>query len=170
MDNLLTTAGRLTGVHIETLAWETEFCDLAARFAHLPGTVALLSGGDLDCARYHLLGAFPWLTLCGQPNAAQLTIDGRTETIVSSPFEVLRTILDHYHLPEADCPVPMTAGLMGYLAQNDVSDDASIRRAMIFGTIMSSYVVEDFSLEPFKRIDDEALWARYHQFIRFITA
>jgi sugar/nucleoside kinase (ribokinase family) len=60
-------------------------------------------------------------------------------------------------------------GVMGYLARNRVSDDASIRRAMIFGTVMSSFVVEDFSLQPFRRLDQEAIWRRYHDFVRFIT-
>ncbi len=110
------TAGRLTGVHTETLAWETDFCDLAARFAHLPGTVALLSGGDLDCARYHLLGAFPWLTILGGRDTTQLTIDGQTEVVASSPFDVLRAVMDHFQLQDAVWPPPMAAGLMGYLA------------------------------------------------------
>lgn len=60
-------------------------------------------------------------------------------------------------------------GLMGYLARNDVHDDASIRRAMVFGTVMSSFVVEDFSLEGLKRIAEDGIWSRYHEFVRFIT-
>ncbi|MFH0947054.1 MAG: PfkB family carbohydrate kinase [Planctomycetota bacterium] len=60
-------------------------------------------------------------------------------------------------------------GMLGYLARNRVHDDASIRRAMVFGTVMSSFVVEDFSLEPFFRIETADLWDRYHEFVRFIT-
>ena len=60
-------------------------------------------------------------------------------------------------------------GMMGYLARNNVTDDASIRRAMVFGTVMSSFVVEDFSLEPFFRIEDGDIWDRYHEYVRFIT-
>lgn len=116
MDRLLTKAGPLTGVHTETLEWEAEFCELAARFSHLPGTVALLSGGDLDCARYHLLGAFPWLTLTGRHDATRLTIDGAAEEVSASPFDVLRAVLEHFRLPDADWPLPMAAGMMGYLS------------------------------------------------------
>ena len=39
---------------------------LAARFAAEPGTVLLLSGGELDCARHHILGLRPWLELLGE--------------------------------------------------------------------------------------------------------
>ncbi|MFG0318127.1 MAG: PfkB family carbohydrate kinase [Planctomycetota bacterium JB042] len=60
-------------------------------------------------------------------------------------------------------------GMMGYLAKNDSRDDGSIRRAMVFGTCMSSFVVEDFSLEPFRRLEKDDFWNRYHEFVRFIT-
>ncbi|MEJ2154601.1 MAG: aminodeoxychorismate synthase component I [Desulfobacteraceae bacterium] len=116
MDKLLTNAGRLTGVHTEILNWEADFCELAARFAHLPGTVALLSGGDLDCARHHVLGAFPWLILEGRHDTTRLTIDGVAEEISSSPLDVLRAVLKHFRLKDVDWPLPMAAGLLGYLA------------------------------------------------------
>ena len=112
----MTKAGGLTGVRTETLVWEADFCELVGRFAHLPGTVALLSGGDLDCARYHLLGLFPWLTLSGRCDATHLTIDGYTEEAAISPFDALRTVLKHFRLWDADWPLPMAAGLLGYLA------------------------------------------------------
>jgi para-aminobenzoate synthetase component 1 len=37
-------------VHSERLELQEPFVELVRRFAHLPGTVALLSGGTLDCA------------------------------------------------------------------------------------------------------------------------
>ncbi|MBI4880806.1 MAG: sugar kinase [Planctomycetes bacterium] len=60
-------------------------------------------------------------------------------------------------------------GMMGFLARNDLNDAAALRRAMVFGTVMSSFVVEDFSLAPFQRIGEAEIWSRYHDFIRFIT-
>ncbi len=103
---------------MHSLDLQEDFVDLAARFADLPGTVVLLSGGDLDCSRYHLLGAMPWLTLCARPRAARLTIDDRTLQLEADPFVVLRSILKHFHLKPGDpsLPPPMAAGLMGYLA------------------------------------------------------
>jgi para-aminobenzoate synthetase component 1 len=48
-----------TGVRVQPYPLKMPFIDLAARFAHLPGTVVLLSGSDLDSARYHLLDPGP---------------------------------------------------------------------------------------------------------------
>ena len=50
---------RVTGVHSERLDLHEPFVDVVRRFAHLPGTVALVSGGKLDCARHHILGVYP---------------------------------------------------------------------------------------------------------------
>lgn len=116
MDSLLQDAGRLAGVHMETVEWKKDFSDLAAHFAHLPGTVLLLSGGDLDCSRYHLLGAMPWLTLEARINETRLTIDGQAAVVHQNPFSVLRSVLNHFRLPDQQWPAPMAAGLMGYLA------------------------------------------------------
>lgn len=60
-------------------------------------------------------------------------------------------------------------GMLGYLTKTGATDDAAVRRAMVFGTVMSSFVVEDFSLAAFQRIDQDAMWHRYHEFVRFIT-
>lgn len=101
---------------METVEWNKDFSALAARFAHLKGTVVLLSGGDLDCSRYHLLGAMPWLTLEGGADETRLTIDGQSRVVRQKPFHVLRSVLDHFRLTDRQWPVPMAAGLMGYLA------------------------------------------------------
>jgi para-aminobenzoate synthetase component 1 len=116
LDRILARSAPLTGVRVQSLALEKDFVDLAARFAHLPGTVVLLSGGDLDCSRYHLLGALPWLTLSGRSQAATLTIDDQALTLQADPLTVLRSILEHFRLQPGDASPPMVAGLMGYLA------------------------------------------------------
>jgi para-aminobenzoate synthetase component 1 len=116
LDSLLSEAGGLTGVYMETVEWSKDFSALAAHFVHLPGTVVLLSGGDLDCSRYHLLGAMPWLTLAGRTNETHLTIDGQSKIVHQKPFQVLRSVLNHFRLTDQRWPVPMAAGLMGYLA------------------------------------------------------
>jgi para-aminobenzoate synthetase component 1 len=116
LDSFLAEAGQLTGVHTESLGWDGDFSDLAACFAHLPGTVLLLSGGDLDCARYHLLGTMPWLTIEGRTKETRLTLDGRTTLFNKNALTVLRSLLQHFRLPDRGWPGPMAAGLMGYLA------------------------------------------------------
>ncbi|MBR9982324.1 MAG: aminodeoxychorismate synthase component I [Desulfatitalea sp.] len=114
--------GTLTGLHIQPLELREPFEALCARFAHLPGTVALLSGGDLDCARYHLLGLRPWMVLAGRAGHMQLCVDQEAHLIDASPLDLLEALLRALRLPAGDWPLPMAAGLMGYLAY-DLKDD-----------------------------------------------
>ena len=51
-------------------------------------------------------------------------------------------------------------GFMGYLAQQNATDLASLRRAMVRGAAMASFTVEDFSLERLKRLDPREIEAR----------
>jgi para-aminobenzoate synthetase component 1 len=124
LDRLLREAGGLTGIRVAPLELREEFIDLSARCAHWPGTVVLLSGGEMDCARYHLLGLWPWLTLTGRGRSATLTLDGQTLDLATDPFTVLRAVLKHFRLDtgDPDLPSPMAAGLMGYLAY-DLKDN-----------------------------------------------
>ena len=116
---------RLSGVHAQPLELNEPFIDLVARCAHLPGTVALLSGGDLDRARYHLLGLWPWLSLSGRGGAMRLQVDGQTQTWPATPLEALAAVLDALRLPADSWPAPLAAGLMGYLAY-DLKHDRKV--------------------------------------------
>jgi len=114
MQKLKKITGGITGIYSEELQLAESFEALAARFADEPGTVLLLSGGDLDCARYHLLGLWPWLTLRGKNRTMEMHVLDREIFLDQDPFDALREILDTFHLKEAD--TPFAAGLMGYLA------------------------------------------------------
>jgi len=117
MTDILATAPRITDIDSATIELPGTFLDAAARFASLPGTVVLTSDGDHDCARYHILGALPWLMLVAGPGeGGRLTIDGVTETFDGDPFVVLRRVLDRFRLPAAGDSTPLSAGLLGYLA------------------------------------------------------
>jgi para-aminobenzoate synthetase component 1 len=124
LDKMLSEAGGLDGVRVVPLDLREDFVDLAARCAHWPGTVVLLSGGEMDCARYHVLGVWPWLTVIGRGRSATLTLDGRTLETGIDPFTVLRAVMHHFHMESGDpaLPSPMAAGLMGYLAY-DLKDN-----------------------------------------------
>ncbi|SHO43959.1 aminodeoxychorismate synthase component I [Desulfopila aestuarii] len=115
-ENLSVHLGRLSGVHIENIDLDIDFIELAARFSHIPGTVVLLSGGDLDCARYHIMGALPWLTLSADTQQANVIIDQETFTLDSNPFELLRWLITQLTLPTGDWPPPLAAGFLGYLS------------------------------------------------------
>jgi len=110
------SAGTIAGIYREELILDEPFESLAARFADEVGTVLLLSGGDLDCARYHLLGLWPWLTLRGKGRSVRVTVRDQEVTATQDPFDALREILDAFALPDAAPDQPLAAGLMGYLA------------------------------------------------------
>jgi sugar/nucleoside kinase (ribokinase family) len=55
-------------------------------------------------------------------------------------------------------------GFMGYLAQADRIDDAILRRAIIYGSVMASFNVEEFSCDRLRRLTSEEIRARYLQF------
>jgi sugar/nucleoside kinase (ribokinase family) len=57
-------------------------------------------------------------------------------------------------------------GLMGYLASQDKLDDAAMRRAMIFGSVMASFNVEEFGTERVQRLTHEEINERFRQFKR----
>ena len=107
---------RVTGVHSEALELKEPFLELVRRFAHLPGTVALMSGGGLDCARHHILGVYPWLSLIGQRTQTTLVDGDQRIELDADPFTALRRVLQHCSMPELEPSLPLCGGLLGYLA------------------------------------------------------
>ena len=65
-----------------------------------------------------------------------------------------------------DC---FAGGFMGYLAQSDEMTDTSLRQAVICGSVMASFNVEQFSVEGLKSIPQKEISARFDRF-RAITA
>jgi para-aminobenzoate synthetase component 1 len=111
--------GKLTGVHSEPLELREPFVDVVRRFAHLPGTVALVSGGQLDCARHDILGVDPWLELSGHRTRTTLSDKDRRVELEGDPFTTLRRVLQHCSVPGVRLPelgLPLCGGLLGYLA------------------------------------------------------
>jgi sugar/nucleoside kinase (ribokinase family) len=51
-------------------------------------------------------------------------------------------------------------GFMGYLAREDKTTPAALRQAMIYGTVMASFTVEDFSLRRLVMATPKAIEAR----------
>jgi sugar/nucleoside kinase (ribokinase family) len=52
-------------------------------------------------------------------------------------------------------------GFFGYLAQSKVLDTATLRRAMIMGSVMGSFCVEDFGTRRLERLTFEEIQERY---------
>ena len=60
-------------------------------------------------------------------------------------------------------------GFMGYLAAQDRIDAAAMRRAIVYGTVMASFTVEDFSLKRLTLLKPSDIAERYaalHELIR----
>jgi sugar/nucleoside kinase (ribokinase family) len=57
-----------------------------------------------------------------------------------------------------DC---FAGGFFGYLAQAQAMDEATLRRAMIFGSVMGSFCVEDFGTRRIERLTMEEIHERY---------
>jgi sugar/nucleoside kinase (ribokinase family) len=58
-------------------------------------------------------------------------------------------------------------GLMGYLASQEKLDEAALRRAMIFGSVMASFNVEEFGTDRVQRLTHEEINQRFCDFKRF---
>lgn len=55
-------------------------------------------------------------------------------------------------------------GLMGYLAASGDTSNAGLRRAIIYGSVMASFNVEEFGCERFLRLTHEEIAERFSQF------
>nr|MDA3897942.1 aminodeoxychorismate synthase component I [Desulfobacteraceae bacterium] len=115
-DTLEKLAGKINRISVKPIELTEPFIDLAARFSKNPGTVALLSGGDLDCAQYHILAIRPWLQIKGYGRQITLTADEKEIFLDSDPFEILRQVINEYAMVFDDLSIPVAAGLFGYLS------------------------------------------------------
>ena len=114
--------GPIRSIHTEEFEPEVPFLDYVERFAPLADTVMLLSGGTNDCARFHIIGAFPRLVISGARQRLTLTT---TRADSGEPmlhlfgqvdhFAVLGEILAFFAIPGGQ-GLPIGAGLLGYLA------------------------------------------------------
>jgi sugar/nucleoside kinase (ribokinase family) len=55
-------------------------------------------------------------------------------------------------------------GFVGYLAKKGRLDDETLRKAVIYGSVMASFNVEDFSLNRLRRLKHSEIQERYRQF------
>lgn len=57
-------------------------------------------------------------------------------------------------------------GFMGYLASQEQLDEAAMRRAMIFGSVMASFNVEEFGTDRVRRLTQDEINERFRAFKR----
>lgn len=56
-------------------------------------------------------------------------------------------------------------GFLGYLAQSGDLSEAGFRKAIVYGSVVASFVVEDFGLRRFRSLSREEIDRRYRQFV-----
>ena len=56
-------------------------------------------------------------------------------------------------------------GFMGELARSGDSSEAGLRRAIVYGSVLASFVVEDFGMARLRSLTHEAIEHRYRQFV-----
>jgi sugar/nucleoside kinase (ribokinase family) len=54
-------------------------------------------------------------------------------------------------------------GFMGYLAQRDELSETNLRRAVVYGSVMASFAVEDFGLTRLLRLTPAEIERRFHE-------
>jgi para-aminobenzoate synthetase component 1 len=116
MNDIKAITGEITGIHHQKLYFNDSFADFVAGFTRSPGTVVLMSGGDIDCARYHMLAARPWLTFTGYGRQMTVTSGAKSIRFEADPFDTLRMLMKAYRTDAPRIPVPVGAGLFGYLS------------------------------------------------------
>jgi sugar/nucleoside kinase (ribokinase family) len=56
-------------------------------------------------------------------------------------------------------------GMMGYLASSGDLSEANVRKGIVYGSVVASFVVEDFSLNRLRTLTRDDIERRYRQFV-----
>ncbi len=60
-------------------------------------------------------------------------------------------------------------GFMGYVAERNSAEPATLRKAMLHGTVTASYCVEDFGIGPLAKRSQDELARRYDDLLGIVT-
>ncbi len=113
---LRTHIGGIRSVHVQKMPLHGSFAEMAAGFAEAEGTVVLLSGGDSDSARFHILAAHPWMQVKAYGRRMELVLGERTLETKADPFAALKTLLTYFSISPEHAALPVTSGLFGYFS------------------------------------------------------
>jgi para-aminobenzoate synthetase component I len=111
--------GRITDLKISSLNLPEELIGLEDLFQgvrRLPHAMLLLSGGNLDCSRYSLLGWDPFLIIEAKGRQVEIQFQGCHRRVTADPFDLLEEALEALALPGRPPVEPFAAGAMGFLA------------------------------------------------------
>src|ERR671921_195308 len=93
----------------------------------------------------------------GEYGAAMFTKD----TYFAIPAYPLETVFDPTGAGDT-----FAGGFMGYLSGHERVDDATLRRAITFGSVMASFNVEEFGTDRVRRLTHEEINQRFRDFKR----
>lgn len=65
-----------------------------------------------------------------------------------------------------DC---FAGGFLGYLDKVKSYDEKTMRKAAVFGSVMASFVIEDFGINRFKSLSPSEIEKRYNQFKKLVS-
>ncbi|MBX9692325.1 MAG: sugar kinase [Cyanobacteria bacterium] len=116
---------------------------------------------NLIKAAKHILSLGPKLLLIkrGEYGAACFTRD----SFFATPAYPLEGVFDPTGAGDS-----FAGGFMGYLAQvNDINNMMAVRRGIIYGSIMASFNVEEFSCDRLRRVNRDDINSRLNEFKQF---
>jgi sugar/nucleoside kinase (ribokinase family) len=93
----------------------------------------------------------------GEYGAAMFTQD----TYFAIPAYPLESVFDPTGAGDT-----FAGGFMGYLASHEQFDEGTLRRAIIYGSVMASFNVEEFGTERVRRLTHEEINRRFRDFKR----
>ncbi|MGB7910615.1 MAG: aminodeoxychorismate synthase component I [Desulfobaccales bacterium] len=111
--------GRIVDIEVRPFTPPPGVQDLADLFGAIrrrPYAMLLLSGGELDCAGYSLMGWDPFLVLKSKGDQVSWRLSGSSQVCRGNPFSVLEDALGSLELPGETPLDPLAAGCLGFLA------------------------------------------------------
>ncbi|MBN1522060.1 MAG: sugar kinase [Candidatus Aureabacteria bacterium] len=96
---------------------------------------------------------------------------GEHGTILASQTELavypaypLKTVVDPTGAGDS-----FAGGMIGWIDKSGAYDFTTMKEAVLFGTVMASFAIEDFSLNALTKLDKEDIMARYNRYCDMIT-
>jgi sugar/nucleoside kinase (ribokinase family) len=155
----------LVGADTMNLWIETTRADLDALLRRVPllmindEEARLLSGErNMVRAARRILAMGPQSVMIKRGEYGVIYFSG--ETVFAVPAYPLEEVFDPTGAGDA-----FAGGAMGYLASCGTVTPESLRRAIVYGSVVASFTVEAFSLERLRRLTREEIDQRYRQFV-----
>ncbi len=104
-----------------------------------------------------LLSWGPWALVIKQGSCGALLFT--SESIFSAPAYIMEKVFDPTGAGDS-----FAGGFMGYLANTRNTSEASIRQAIIFGSVMASFNCENLSLQRLSNLTYQEIEQRFREF------